>query len=410
MRAAWLIATAVLSAGTACAEPLSFRAALQVADKTAPSVEAKARGLEAARSAAIPAGELPDPKLALGLQNFPISGPPAGTFNGDEMTMATVGVSQEVPNAAKRRARVDRAHAEVDSAAQEVEIEGLDVRTATAGAWLDLYFAQRKQALLDALEKDVRLLKDTLPARLAAGRASAAEVTAPDEALVELADRRAELRAATFKARAELKRWVGAAADEGLAGDPPVMTVDPASLRAGLEMHPTLHHFLHMEAIADANVAEARAAKHPDIGWQATYEHRDPRFGDMVSVIATVDLPLFASRRQDPVIASKLADASRVRIEQQAAARELAADLEETVANYESAKARLERAKSTSLPLADRRVDLAQSAYQGGTGGLADLIDARRARTETALRIVDLEAETAKLAARLAIYFGGEQP
>lgn len=36
--------------------------------------------------------------------------------------------------------------------------------------------------------------------------------------------------------------------------------------------------------------------------------------------------------------------------------------------------------------------------------------DARRARAETALRILDLEAETAKLAARLAIYFGGEQP
>jgi outer membrane protein TolC len=401
---------AVLAAGTAHAEPISFHAALELADKTSPDVAAKAKGLEAARSAAVPAGRLPDPRLSVGVQNFPISGPPAGTFSGDEMTMATVGVSQDVPNAAKRRARVDRAHAEVDSAAQEVEIESLDVRTATASAWLDLYYAQRRLALLDALEKDVRILKDTLPARLAAGQAKAADVTAPDEALVELADRRTDLTAATLKARAELRRWVGEATDEGLAGDPPAMQVDPNGLRAALEMHPRLHHFLHMEAMADADVAEARAAKHPDIGWQATYEHRDPRFGDMVSVVATIDLPLFPSHRQDPMIASKAAEASRVRIEQQAVARALATDLEETLANYASAADRLERARATSLPLADRRVDLAQSAYRGGVGSLTDVIDARRARTETALRIIDLEAETARLAARLAIYFGGEQP
>lgn len=43
------------------------------------------------------------------------------------------------------------------------------------------------------------------------------------------------------------------------------------------------------------------------------------------------------------------------------------------------------------------------------TTAVADA-DVAKARTETALRILDLEAETAKLAARLAIYFGGEQP
>jgi outer membrane protein TolC len=268
LRAAWLLAAAVLAAGSAHAEPLSFHAALTLANDTSPDVAAKAKGLDAARAAAVPAGALPDPKLALGLQNFPISGPPAGTFNGDNMSMVSVGIEQQVPNRAKRRARVDRAHAEIDSAAEEVKIESLDVRTATAAAWLDLFYAQRKQAALGALEKDLRLLKETLPARLAAGHAAAADVTAPDTALIDLADRRADLNAATLKARAELKRRVGEAADEGLVGDPPAMLVEPAELRAGLESHPRLHHYVHMEAKADADVAEARAAKRPDIGWR----------------------------------------------------------------------------------------------------------------------------------------------
>ena len=410
MRAIWLLAAASVLAGSAHAEPLTFHAALDLADDTAPSIAAKTQGLQSARSAAIPAGQLPDPKLSLGLQNFPISGPPAGKFNADNMTMVTVGVMQEVPNGGKRRARVDRARAVVDAAAQEVEIESLDVRSAAAAAWLDLYYAQRKRALLDALEKDARVLKDTLPARIAAGRAMASDVTAPDEQLVDLADRRAELDAMMSKARSELKRWVGERAGEGLAGDPPAIAVDPAAMRVGLETHPRLHHFLHMEAMADADVAEATAAKHPDTSWQAMYQHRDGRYGDMVSLGVTIDLPLFAAHRQDPLIASKLADANRVRIEQEAEARSLSTELDEALADHASAEARLKRARDTSAPLADRRVDLAQSAYQGGTGSLTDLIEARRARTETALRIIDLEAESEKLAARLAIYFGGEQP
>lgn len=64
--AAWLSTAAFLGAGGARAEPLTFHAALDLADKTAPSVESKAKGLDAARTAAVPAGHSPDPKVALG--------------------------------------------------------------------------------------------------------------------------------------------------------------------------------------------------------------------------------------------------------------------------------------------------------------------------------------------------------
>src|SRR3546814_5218838 len=62
------------------------------------------------------AGQLPAPKLGLGIDNFPVSGPPAGSFVEDSMTMARLGISQEVPNAAKRRARSSRARTDVQAA------------------------------------------------------------------------------------------------------------------------------------------------------------------------------------------------------------------------------------------------------------------------------------------------------
>src|SRR5438874_6403065 len=97
--------------GAACAEPLTFDEALVRASAQAPSLQAKALEVDAHRSSAIAAGQLPDPKLGVGVENFPISGPPAFTFGGDNMSMIRLGISQEVPNGAKRHARTGRAQA-----------------------------------------------------------------------------------------------------------------------------------------------------------------------------------------------------------------------------------------------------------------------------------------------------------
>src|SRR3546814_10305466 len=70
--------------------------------------QAREAGLDAARSAAIAADRLPDPKLNLAIQDFPVTGPDAGRFNRDDFTMQVIGVSQDFPNPAKRRARATR--------------------------------------------------------------------------------------------------------------------------------------------------------------------------------------------------------------------------------------------------------------------------------------------------------------
>ena len=53
---------------------LSFDAALQLAEQQAPILQARTEQVDAARHAVLPAGELPDPKLLLGLQNVPLQG------------------------------------------------------------------------------------------------------------------------------------------------------------------------------------------------------------------------------------------------------------------------------------------------------------------------------------------------
>src|SRR3546814_17187451 len=128
--------------GLAFAQPLTFEDALSRAE-AAPSFQARSLDVEARRSAAIAAGRLHDPKLGVGLDNFPVSGPPAFTYAGDSMTMARVGISQDVPTAAKRHAQQARPQADIAATEATGLVYVPPVTVATATPWLPLHFSHR---------------------------------------------------------------------------------------------------------------------------------------------------------------------------------------------------------------------------------------------------------------------------
>ena len=116
---------------------LSFDEALAAAASNAPSLAAAAARDAAARHAAIAAGELPDPKLIVGLDNLPVTGADDWSLGRDFMTMQRVGVSQEVPNRGKRKAREDEADAAIADAQFVTRAERLKVKREAALAWLE---------------------------------------------------------------------------------------------------------------------------------------------------------------------------------------------------------------------------------------------------------------------------------
>jgi len=391
------------------AEPLSFEAAIRQAMSDSPEVTAKEIQVEATRSAAIPAGALPDPKLFVGLDNYPVTGPNRGSFR-DEMTMVTAGVMQELPNGDKRRARIARAQAEIGVATAEVAAHHREIGLAAALSWLDVFYAERRIAALEGLEAENRLLADTVALRIASGSVTPAEAVAAPLQEASLADRRTALNAEAARARAEMRRWIGAAADEPLAQTVPNFVVDPGTLRMSLDAHPALRVYESTLARASAETREAEAAKRPDLALQAGVHQRAPQFGWMVSAQVTIDLPLFASTRQDPLIAAKVAEANRIRVGRDATRRRLAAELESGLANYAAVQEGLERIRETTLPLVRQKVELQTASYRAGTAGFDVVLTSRRERVETELTAIEREAETAKAAARLTLNFGSDIP
>src|SRR3546814_15875010 len=112
--------------------------------------------MRARRSAAIAAGKLPDTKLGIGLDNFPISGPPAFSLTRENMTMERVGIEQDVPNLAKRHAQQNRAEADITAARARSQADLRRIRVATALAWIDSYYAQKRPEAMDVVLERLR--------------------------------------------------------------------------------------------------------------------------------------------------------------------------------------------------------------------------------------------------------------
>lgn len=411
--AGWPVAAALAATVLALpslAAPLTLGEALRLSEDNAPSLTAQAAKLQAANSTAIPAGELPDPKLLLGVQNYPVGGPDRWSIDQDFMTMQMVGVMQEVPSRDKRQARIEVAEAAIERATAESQVERLNVRQATALAWISSYSVERKQALFQDFFHENRLLVDTVRAQIAGGRAQAADAVTPRQEAALLDEQQDELIRLRAQARAALRRWIGPAADEPLAGGLPEWPINASGYAQKLQHHPALTAFEPMTREAQAKVREAVAEKTSDWSWEVDYQHRGREFGDMVSVQFSVDLPLFPDSRQNPQIAAKHAELNQLEAEREVLSREHAQQLEEDLAEYQRLNRAVRRSQEQLLPLAQEKVALSMASYRAGKGELAAVIAARRELIEARLKHIDFEEQRALTSSRLYFTYGEKHP
>ena len=265
-----LVSCALVAASAARAEPLTYTQALALARSDAPGVRAGALGVAAAEASVEAAGRLPDPRLSFGLDGFPVSGPAAGRFDGIEMTNVQVGLQQEVPSRARRRAERRIAEADIGVARAREDITLWDVQVATGQAWIDLYYAERRLAEMDDVLTALDPLWETAPSGVASGASRPAQSLGPVELRAALDDRRDGLRVDLVRARAELSRWTGDPMP-GVTGSPPSIDLEPGVFDVDLDRLPTLRAYGAVQDRADADLDLARAARRPDWSFEAGY-------------------------------------------------------------------------------------------------------------------------------------------
>ncbi|MBE7417945.1 MAG: TolC family protein [Ideonella sp.] len=388
---------------------LSLHEAMRLAQQRSPALAAQHSAVDGAQAMQVAAGTLPDPRLTVGVDNLPLRGADRYTLTRDSMTMQRIGLMQEVPNRAKRAARVASAQARAERERTLLAVAQLAVQRDAALAWLAVLFAERRVDQLGELERENRLLQDTLDARIAAGRALPAERTAARQDALALADRRDDAQRDVAKARAALRRWVGERADDTLDGavddafngNAALAAVAPEQARADLHHHAELAAYSAQQAIAQAEAREADAEQRGDWAWEVSYNRRGAQYGDMVSFQLSFDLPWQRSQRQQPQLRAREHEVQRAEAERDDALRRHREELEAQLAELQALERQRTRLAGTGQALASEHVALALAAYEAGRGDLGAVLAARREAADTRLRLIDLDAQRSALRVRL---------
>lgn len=384
------------------AEPnLSIDEAIALAIADQPLLQSLDEASRASREAAVAAGQLPDPKLKFGVLNLPVTGSDAARFDRDDMTMATLGIMQDM---------VPRQKRETAARSQEVTARQFESeKTATARviqrdvalAWLDVFEAERKNELYRKAADEMAAERKVMLSRISSGASQSADIFRLDAELSMMHDKRLMAVRDEKRARAALARWIGKAAQRPLGPELPELQLQaqPQEATTNLESHPMVRNAQQMEAVAQSEVDRAKAERALNWSWEVMYGKRRSDLSDMVTFQVAIDLPWDRPNRQDKRTAEKLLLVERARQLTADRKRELNAELENAWADAEIAEAREQEHIVRLIPAAQARIKLAQAAYSAGTGSLFDVWEARRAliNVEMEHRLIGVDRQRAAI-------------
>lgn len=410
VRFAWLPVIAGIVALPAMAQqniPLTLAAAEDLALMEEPGQQALQSRAIALREQAVIAGELPEPSLRVGLNNFPIE---SGGFSTEAMTHAAIGLRQAFPAGKSRDVGARQFLSLADGMSQNAELRRRDVLTATRNAWLDLYYwdtafrlVAESRPLFDDLASVTRSL-------YAVGRKSQQDVLRAELELSRLDDRLIDINRQRAHARASLGEWIGSDADRPLAtgfpdwGPPPSL----GEIQELLQGHPSLRAADAMVDARDAGVDLAHERSKPRWAIDVGYSYREgnlpsglPR-SDFISVGVTVDLPFFRKRSVDSSLSAALSERSAAKSDRERAQRKLHGQLVSEYANWSDLNRRLALYDEQILAQTDTNAEVALHAYQNDRGDFADVMRARIDDLNARIDRVRLQVEQAKSFAMLS--------
>jgi outer membrane protein TolC len=386
-RVAACLLVVAAAAPQAAAQALLLDDAIRIGEARSARLAAQSAAVSAASDLAGRAAQLPDPKLKFGLENVPASGPEAWSLTQDFMTMKRIGVMQDIVNGDKRRARGERAARELGVERAGLTLERTNLRREIAVAWYEVLHATRALEVMSDLVNAVALQQETVGAAIAAGRAPAADGFMARSALETARDQVIDQERVLGRARIMLAQFVGEDAQRpvGAAPDTSRLAVPVTALLESLDRQPTLQVLERRAALAQSDVAVAQSTKTPDWGVELSFGQRTPYFSNMLTLMFSVDLPVFPADRQDRDVAASLAQVDRARAQLEDARRTYTAQVRGLAVDWEAWNRRVERYEKVLIPLAQERAEAALAAYRGGKGELMMVIEARKAEAETRL-------------------------
>jgi cobalt-zinc-cadmium efflux system outer membrane protein len=359
---------------------------------------------------AVSAAQLPDPKLSGGLKELPVDTSEAFSLRRDNFTEFTVGLSQELPRADKRRLKGERKQLDAETERAALNSDRRAIRRDASLAWLDVYESEQGLTLAQQLTAEAALQVQSLEKDYANGKASQADWSAAKVEAGLVQDKEHDWLHHAQRTRAGLARWIGGDdAQRPLAGALSLLSPPNAlpELMAAVDHHPVIDG-LDTQIEASANdIALARQAYKPDFSVEGYVAYR-PGFSDFVGIQVSVGLPYFTKNRQDPELAAAFERSRASKDRKRDLLRELHARVGQDYLDWHHYRERVGEFDTAIIPNARRRIEEARGAYQAGRGSFDAVLLARRSLLDIQLQRLALAVEAARAQVRLQ-YFAAPQ-
>jgi outer membrane protein TolC len=357
---------------------------------------------------------LPDPKLKLGLLNFPTD-----TFDRDQeaMTQIQVGVVQRFPRGKTLELKSGRVEDNAKGELARAEVQRRNVIQQVRINWLDVYYWQNAAEVVSNNRKLFNQLVNVTQSLYAVGRRKQEDVLQAELELGLLDDRQTQVETMIETSRAKLAKLIGSdAAERPLFKDFPVLpeVVGQDQKEERLNQHPLL--LLEQAKInaSQKNVEIARQAYKPEWALDVTYGFRDGYNPDgtersnMLTAMVLMDMPIFTGNRQDKNLSASKLQHQAAMHSRDDQLRELNKLWHVNHAEWTRLGERLRLYETSLIKKAHVNANAALHAYQNDRGDFSSVMRARMMEFETQLKALNVRVEYAKSQTKL-LYLQGDK-
>ncbi|MBT8145662.1 MAG: TolC family protein [Gammaproteobacteria bacterium] len=357
---------------------------------------------------AIAAGELPDPRIMVGLANMPID---SLRFNQEPMTQFRLGINQSFPRGATRELQSQKISLQSQISPIHRGNRIASVKLEVTSLWLEIYLAEQSISLIESDRDLFEQLVDITSVRYtsAAGLSRQQDLVRAELELVRLDERLATLRQRQDSRRQELAEWLPFEAvslpfneelPELLPSEEELTSLNQASEL--FRNHPIVRANDKQIEIARTQVEITRQSFKPSFSIGASYGYRDRSplgmdRDDFVSIDLNFDLPIFTKNRQEPRLRASQYRASARQTERILLIKEL-------FARYQGAQAQLEqldeRRSIFNDSLLSQLSDLTEatlSSYTADEGDFEEVMRAYIAELNANIELLQIDVERLKI-------------
>jgi cobalt-zinc-cadmium efflux system outer membrane protein len=371
-------------------EPLRMPHAVSLALIHNPDLKAYSWELRAADARQAQARLLPNPELALGIEEFGGDGLRQG-FDGME---ATIAFTQPIETGGKRKHRSRVASLEMEVVQREFEQARLDVVRETRHAYLELFRLQRQADLAERQTEVAAQLTQAVRRRVDVGKDTPSEVAkaqielsqaqlAYKRILSEMADARSTLELLWGMTSVKFET-----VDTDLESSHSLPPLD--QLKQQAQEHPQILRWEYQQELSRARLYLAKADSHSDLAVTAGIKRLELEDDNTGVLGLAVPLPLF--NRNQGTIAAAQHDMAKNQERRVQAAAAVQSRLTRSYRQLEMALAHQAILENTVLVNAKLVFEAARTGYEEGKTDYLKLLDAQRTLFQTEVQLFKAEA------------------